>query len=232
MGTFVGRETTGKTDNQRLRLHGRHRLHDTGRVALVLHPRVAELVTDVLDEFALEFHTRVPYQLVRHVCKRRPHLRVALVAQPALRELFLVDSFPLARGPCGHMYAVGHVAHVQLLGEIARPYRREHLLAHFAVQPRHAVGLLAGVQREHRHRELLVGVLGIGAAHANQVFPFDAQLRCIVADVLVEQTFFKIVVPRRHRRMAGVQAACANDFQRFVEAQAVGHVVHQALQTH
>ena len=172
--TFVGRKTTTETDNQVVRIHLTQRLNDTTRVTLGLHPVLKELLLDIVHHLAFQAHTRSPNLAVRNVCVRPPHIEVRLVVHPSFGQVFVVHIFPVRGSPCRHVNAVRHIVHVQFFGEITRPYRREHFLRNLAVQPAHAVGLLAGIQREYGHRELLVVVLRIRTTHTNQVMPLDA----------------------------------------------------------
>ena len=71
------------------------------------------------------------------------------------------------------MYAVGDVVHMQLLGEITGPNGAEHLLRYLAVQPAHAVCLLACIQSEDGHRELLVVIVRVRTTHTDQIVPLD-----------------------------------------------------------
>ena len=173
VSTFVGGETATETDNQVVRVHLVQRTYDTGRITLGLHPVLAEFLLDIIHHLALQAHAGVPNHLVGNVVVRLPHLEIRLVTHPLLRQIFLVDLFPFVRCPGRHMYAVGHVIHMQLLREITGPYRAEHLLAYLAVEPAYAVRLLAGVERKDTHREFLRVVVRIDAAHADQVMPFD-----------------------------------------------------------
>ena len=122
---------------------------------------------------------------------------------------------------------------MQLFGEIARPNRAEHLLRYLAVQPAHAVRLLAGVEGKDRHGELLALVIRIGTTHTDQVIPLDAEFAGIIAHVLVEQVLVEIIVTCGNRCMAGVESARAYHFLRLVEGQTLFlNEVYETLETH
>ena len=103
------------------------------------------------------------------------------------------------------MNAVGYISHVILLGSVALPDRGKHLLAHPSVQFTYAVNLLTGVDSEGRHREFLTFVIGIGASHADELVPRDAELSRIATHVLAEKTFLEVVVTCGNRCVAGVE---------------------------
>ena len=98
------------------------------------------------------------------------------------------------------MHAVGDVAHMQLLGEIALPHGGEHLARDDAVEVADTVSLLAGVEGEGAHAELLRGA-GIGAAHVDKVLPTDAELVGELAHVFAEERFLEVVVAGGHGRV-------------------------------
>ena len=101
------------------------------------------------------------------------------------------------------------------------------------MKPAYAVCLLAGVEREDRHGELLVVVIGVSTAQSNQVVPLNAQLAGILVHILVEESLLEVVVSCGDGCVAGVESACAYHFLRLVEGQALAlHEVHHALQAH
>ena len=151
VSTFVGSETTTETNNQVIRIHLVECAHDTSRITLALHPVVAELLFQVVNQFALEAHTGSPNLLLWQLVVWRPHGEVRLVVKPLFWEGLFVDCFPFAGSPCWHVHTVGHIIHMQLLLEVAWPYWSKHLLAYLAVQPAHTVSLLASVQCKYRH---------------------------------------------------------------------------------
>ncbi len=95
---------------------------------------------------------------------------------------------------------------------------------------RHAVDLLAGVAGEDAHAETLAVVVGVLAAHADELVPADAKARWITAHVLAEQALVEIVVAGRHRRVYGVERRGAHELKGLVECHASVYVVDQALQ--
>ena len=173
--SLVGGEASSETDDEGVRSHVVDGSDDACRVALTLHPVLAELLAYVVDKLTLEVHADTPDGLIRQVFILSPHLGVRLVVYPAFGEGLFVELLPFGSGPSGHVYAVGDIAHMQLFGVVAGPYWCEHLLRHLAVQPAHAVSLLAGVESEHRHRETLVAA-GMLTTHVDELLPVDTQL--------------------------------------------------------
>ena len=204
MCTFVRRKTTTETDDQRRRVHLVDSANDTCGIALRLHPVLLELVLDIIDQSFLEVHTCAPDHLIRYVEVITPHIQIRLVVPEALREILLIYFLPLRSSPGRHVYTVGDITNVQLLGVVALPNGREHLLAHLAVQPRYTVCLLAGVQGKYGHRELLATILRISTSETDEVTPLDAEFVGIGMHILVEQAFLEIVVTCRNRCMAGI----------------------------
>ena len=204
VSAFVRRKTTTETDDEVIGVHLRECLDDTTRVSLVLHPVVTELILDILDQFALEVHTRLPDDCIGNLCVRFPHLEVRLVSHPLLRQIFRIHFLPLGSGPCRHMDTVGNIVYVEFLGEVTGPYGGEHLLRYLTVQPGYTVGLLTSIEGEDGHGEFLRVILRIGTTHTNEVMPFDTEFWCILRHILVEQTFFEVIVSGRNRGMAGV----------------------------
>ena len=202
--TFVGCETATETDNQRGRVHLIDSTHDTCRIALRLHPVLLELMLDIIDQSFLEVHTCAPDHLIRYVEVITPHIQIRLVVPEALREILLIYFLPLRSRPGRHVYTIRYVTYMQLLWIVTFPYGREHLLAHLAVQPRYTVCLLAGVQGEYGHRELLAAILRISTSETDEVTPLDAEFVGIGMHILVEQAFLEIVVTCRNRCMAGI----------------------------
>ena len=112
VSTFVGCKTASKTDNQGLRVHLVECTNDASRITLALHPVLAELHLDIVNQFLFQHHTRCPYLLIRNIGIGLPHIEVRLVFPPAFREFSVIDLFPLRSGPSRHMHTVGHIVHV------------------------------------------------------------------------------------------------------------------------
>ena len=73
------------------------------------------------------------------------------------------------------MNAVGNVAYVEFVVEIARPYTAQNLLAYLTVQPAHSVDFLRHVACQNAHRELLRRIVRLRFAQVDELFPGDAQ---------------------------------------------------------
>ena len=134
VSALVCGETAAEANHQGVGVDALQERHHTRRVALVAEPLLRELVADILDELLLEGHASLPNLVVGHVVDGVPNAFVALVAHEGRIEILIVDLTPLCCAPCGEVDAIGDVAHVILLREVAFPYRREHLLADPAVE--------------------------------------------------------------------------------------------------
>ena len=148
-----------------------------------------------------------------------------------LVEILGVDATPLGGTPCGEVYAIGDVAYMVLLGIVALPDGCEHLLADPSMQHGYAIHLLTGVAGKGRHAELLRVVVGIGAAHADELVPRDSKLLRIAAHVLAKEALVEVVVAGRNRGVDGVEAAGTHQLQGLIERQMLFlDIVNQTLQ--
>ena len=171
MSTLVGGETASEADEQGVGIDFVHQADDAAGVALIAKPRGAELLTDEIDELALQAHVGVPDFHVGHTVDGFPNGGIRLVVHERLVEVFLIKRAPFSGYPCREVDAVGNVAHVVLLGEIALPDAAEHLLADVAVNEADAVDLAAGVAGKGAHAEALAVVARVGAAHVHEFGP-------------------------------------------------------------
>ena len=144
---------------------------------------------------------------------------VVVVALEALGEVAGVEAAQARGNPRREVHAVGDVADVELVLEIARPHVAQNLLRDLAVEPRYAVDLLREVAGQHRHRELLVGVVGVGLAQVDVLLPRDAQHVGVVRHVLANHRLGEGVVTGRHGRMGRKERRGADDLQRLREAE-------------
>ena len=142
--------------------------------------------------------------------------RVVRQGEP-FREIFGVKPLQVGRAPGEEVHAVGHVADVQLVLEISGPHAAEDVLAHFAVQPAHAVDLLREVAGQEAHRELFVRIVRIRLAQVDELLPSDAEPVWVVAHVLADHRFGECVVPRRDGRVRREERRGAHHFERFAE---------------
>ena len=70
-----------------------------------------------------------------------------------------------------------------------------------AVQRRHGVGAMAGLEREHRHAELFAPVVRVDAAKREERLVRQAERVAQRSEVLFDQLCREAVVARRHRRV-------------------------------
>ena len=126
--TLIRCKTAGETDQQRVRIDLVHQSHHARRITLVLQPRIAELVADIVDQLVLQCHARIPDFFVGHIIDAFPNLRVRLVLHEVLVEVFAIECLPLRSAPCREMHTVRNISHVVFFGEISFPDTGEHLL--------------------------------------------------------------------------------------------------------
>ena len=228
--TLVGSETTAETNHQRIGVDLLQQRQHTRGIALVLQPVLTELHTDIIGEFLLQHDTCLPDFLIGHIIDGMPDFLITLVTHEVGIEILLIEMTPLRSSPRREVNTVGDVAHGILLGEIALPDGRKHLLRHPTVEFTYTVHLLTGVDGEGGHRELLSLIVGVRATHADELIPRDTELCRISAHVLAEEGLVEVVVTGGHRRMTGVETAGTHQFHSLVEGETFLDVVHQTLQ--
>ncbi|CCX76689.1 unknown [Parabacteroides johnsonii CAG:246] len=172
VSTFVSCETATETDQQSVRVDLVQDGNNLCRISLVLQPVCLVLILDICDQLVLQSLADRPDVFVRNILDRFPIFLVRLVFEELLVEMFGKETFPFGRSPSWHVYAVGHISYVQFIGEIAFPYRSEHALGYFSMQPAYAVCFLASIQSEYTHRELLVGAR-VFTSHIDKFLPAD-----------------------------------------------------------
>ena len=146
------------------------------------------------------------------------------VALEAVAEVAGVETAQRGGDPRREVHAVGHVADVEFVLEVARPHVAQNVFRHLAVEPRHAVDFLRKVAGQNGHRELLVGVVGIGLAEVDVLLPRDAQHIGVVRHVLADHLLGECVVTCGHGGVRREERRRADDFERFGERQLL--VVH------
>ena len=157
----------------------------------------------------------MPDLLVGHFVDTFETALVVVVRLEFLAEHLGVDLFPLGGRPRGIVDAVGDGAHIEFFRQVARPHRREDLLAHAAVQPAHAVDLLREIGGQEAHREFLGRILGMDLAQAHEGVPVDLHPLGIVRDIDTQQVFREGVVSSRNRGVRSEERRGAHHFQRF-----------------
>ena len=140
-------------------------------------------------------------------------------------EIAGVEAAQAGRDPGREMHAVCDIADVEFVLEVTRPHVAQDLLRHLAVEPRHPVDLLREVAGQHRHRELFIGVVGVGLAQVDVLLPSDAQHVGVVRHVLADHRLGEGVVPGGHGGMRREERRGADHLQRLREGELL--VVHQ-----
>ncbi len=155
---------------------------------------------------------------------------IVYMALEALGEITRIETAQIRRHPRGEMHAVGDVTYVQLVLEVPGPHVAQYIFRHLAVQPRHAVDLLREVAGQHRHREALVGIVGIGLAEVDELLPRNAQHVGIVRHILTHHRLGERVVTRGNGGMGRKERRRTHHLQSLREGQAtLGDEVTDAL---
>ena len=132
--TLVGGETSCKTDGKHVVAEG---LLDgdylTWRI-VVRHSRIRKLLLDNPDKSLLELFSGIPYLLIGNLVDSFEAFLVVVMCLELWPEHLGVDGLPFLGSPCRIMHAIGYIADIQLLREIARIHVGEDILAHLAVE--------------------------------------------------------------------------------------------------
>ena len=131
------------------------------------------MLANIVNQFVLHHHARLPDFFVGHVIDSLPNLGVGLVVEEVLIKMRSIEMFPLRSAPSGEVYTVGNVAHMAFFGEVTLPDGSEHLLGNLSVQPAHTVHLLRSIASEYRHTETFTLVARIVTSEVHQVVPAD-----------------------------------------------------------
>ena len=113
------------------------------------------------------------------------------------------------RHPRRHVHAVGDVTDRHGVGGPLREERLPHLAGDLAVAAAHAVARAAHLDAEWRHHELLVGVVGTGAAELQEAVEIESDLLGVVAEHLDDLADVVSLVPGGHRRVGREDGALA-----------------------
>ena len=230
VGALVGGEAAGETDGQHVGLDALDDLNHLARRVETHLIGVAVAAADMLYELVLEIHALVPQLFVGNLVDLLPCRDVVGVPLESVGEIAGVQAAHAGRDPRREVHAVGDVPDMKLVFEVARPHAAQNILRHLAVEPRHAVHLLREVAGQHRHRELLVGVVGIGLAQVDILLPGDAQHVGIVRHVLADHRLGECVVACGHGGVRREERRRAHHLQRLGERElAVVHQIADAL---
>ncbi len=201
IGALVSGETAREADGQHVGLDALDDLDHLARRVETHLIGVAETTADVLDEAVLQIHALIPQLLVGNVVHLLPCRNIIDVAFEAIAKVTGIETSQRRGDPGREVHAVGHVADVQLVLEVAGPHVAQDVFRHLAVEPRHAVDLLREVAGQNGHRELLVGIVGVGLAEVDILLPCNAQHIGIMRHVLTDHLLGESVVTGRHGSM-------------------------------
>ena len=171
MCTFVCCKTTSKTNKQCIRIDFIHQRNNTRRISLVLQPSVAELITDIINQFILQCDTSVPDFFIRNIIDSFPNLRIRLVFQEVFVEIFVIQFLPFRSTPSGEMYTIGNITYMIFFREVSFPNTSKHFLRNFSVQPAYTVYFLTCIACESRHTETFIRITRINTSQVHQIFP-------------------------------------------------------------
>ena len=184
---------------------------------MILKPSLTELLTYIVYKLLLQSHACLPYLAILNIVDSLPYLLVALVRHKLLVEVLSIHILPLSSSPCWEVNTIGNISYMIFLREISVPNRREHLLAHPAMQLTYAVDFLTCIACECRHTEFLGMIIRICTAHTNELIPRNTKLCRISTHILTEQAFIKIVMTCWHRSMYSIERRCTNKLHGLVE---------------
>ena len=112
VGTLIGGKAASKADKQGVRVDFINDVGNACGIALVLEPTLLEVALHEADKLVLQGHTHLPDFLVGDIHQGCPGGLEFLVVHEVVAQHLLVECFPLAGGPGGHVHTVGDVAHV------------------------------------------------------------------------------------------------------------------------
>ena len=198
---LVGREAARETDRQHVVAERLLDGDDLARRIMHGHERVGQAAFDGGHKVALEFPADGPHLFVGELVHAVEALLIIVMGLELGAEDLGVQLLPLLGGPSGIVDAVGHVAHVKLLGQVSRIHVGEDVLADLAVKHGHAVDVLRDVRGEDAHRELLVDVGRMGLAEGHHGGPVDLEDGRIMAEIFAEHALVEGVVAGRYGSM-------------------------------
>ena len=218
-GTLVGREAAGESDGQHVLAQTLLDRDHLARRVVRAQDRIGEAFADGADQFLLEGLADVPDLRVRHGVDALEALLVVVVRLELGAEHLGVQLLPILRRPGRVVDAVGDVADIKLLGEVAREHVREDVLADLAVQHGHAVDILRQGGGERAHGELLVSVVRIDLAQAHHRAPIHAETVGILSEEAADHLLRERVMAGRDRGVRRVEAGGADELQRLREGE-------------
>ena len=212
MCTLVRCKTAGKTNKKRIGIDTFDNRHNTRRISLILDPLIPEFATYKIDEFIFHHLTHIPNVFIGNIIDFLPKRTVILVSQEFLSQMFYIKFFPFRSSPRRHVYPIGYITYMQLIGRITFPDRLEHTLRHLAVQPADTVDFLTSVAGKHAHTELFAGS-GILASQIHQLTERDTEFGRKLSHIFAEERLIEIVVSGRNRRMHGIKRRSSYNLQ-------------------
>ena len=180
-------------------------------------------IADVLDEQAALGAAHLPQLGGRDRVDGGERGRVGRPRIPARAEMAIEQRAHRCADPRGDVDAVGDVADRHRLGRPLGPQRMPHLARDGAVAPADAVGPTARAQRELRHPEALVLVVGTRASQADDLVGARAERRGERAERVAHLVGRVRVVARRNRRVGREDHAAADVRERRGEVVARAH---------
>ena len=214
---LIGREATGEADRQHVVAERLLDGHDLAGRIVHRHHRVGQAPLDIGHKVALELLADSPDLLIGKFVHSVKALLVIVMCLELGAEHLGVQLLPLLRRPGGIVDAVGHVAHMELLGKVSRVHVGEDVLADLAMEHGHAVDVLRDVRGEDAHRELLVDVGRMGLAEGHHGGPVYLEDGRIMAEILAEHTLVESVMAGRDGSVGRKERRCAHDLHGFAE---------------
>ena len=176
---------------------------------------------DHLDQLAPLGGAGGPQLLVRDRVDRGPGRRVGGVVHPARAEVAVEQLAHRHADPGGDVDAVGDMGDRHVADLAVRPQVVPHLARDFAVAGADAVGAAARAERELRHAERLGGLVGVGAAAADERVHVEPEVADERGEHAGDLRGRVGVVAGGHRRVGGEDRALARGGQGVLARHAV-----------
>ena len=197
--TLVGCKAAGETNCEHIAAQGRFDLDNLAGRIVRGGLGVGENPLHVVNKALAQHAADAPDIFVGNLVDAAEARFVVVVGGESLAEYLGVDGLPFGRGPGGVVDTVGHIAHVDLFGQIAGPHSGQNLLAYLAVQPADAVDALGDVGCQNAHREFLAGIVYVVTAKPHKGVPVNLQTCGELTEVYAHHIFAEEVVAGGNR---------------------------------
>ena len=179
---------------------------------------------DVLHEVGSQRVAHLPQLRVRDVVHAAPGVRVGGARLPSRPEVAIEQLAHPRCHPGRHVHAVGDVPDRDRVGGSFGEERLPHLASDLAVATAHAIARAAHLDTERGHDELLVGIVGPGAAEVEEALEVEPGLLRVVTEDLDDLADVVSLVAGAHRRMSREDGAITRGGEGLVPRAAERHL--------